>query len=227
MIVSCNVTSTSETWPSRLGKSQMRVKYGYGFWATRTIEWLHSKLQTRPLVREGALLEEERKYCHSKKVKSGRQRGRPTEIRLQISDSNIPTGSNILSQVPQGWSIPRHTDWLTDWLTVSRKVTSTFGSSDSILGITSCFLLVWTCMSVTVFTTCHHWTLSRNENLIHIPALFLEGLLQFYPNIYILLSPSGYLALGFPIEILYELSTIKNYVPNFAMKRKLCISCSP
>jgi hypothetical protein len=53
---------------------------------------------------------------------SSRQRGRPTETRPQISDSNIPTGSNIWSQAPQGCSIPRHSDWLT----VSRKVTSTF-----------------------------------------------------------------------------------------------------
>jgi hypothetical protein len=51
---------------------------------------------------------------------SSRQRGRPTETRPQISDSNIPTGSNIWSQVPQGCSIPRHTDRLT----VSLKVTS-------------------------------------------------------------------------------------------------------
>jgi hypothetical protein len=45
--------------------------------------------------------------------KTSRQRGRPTETRPQSSDSNIPTGSNIWSQVPQGCSIPRHTDWLT------------------------------------------------------------------------------------------------------------------
>jgi hypothetical protein len=51
---------------------------------------------------------------------SSRQRGRPTDTRPQISDSNIPTGSNIWSLVPQGCLIPRHTDWL-----VSRKVTST------------------------------------------------------------------------------------------------------
>jgi hypothetical protein len=36
------------------GVSDETVKYGFGFWATRTIEWLHCKLQTRPLVREGA-----------------------------------------------------------------------------------------------------------------------------------------------------------------------------
>jgi hypothetical protein len=42
---------------------------------------------------------------------SSRQRGRPTETRPQISDSNIPTGSNIWSEVTQGCSIPRHTDW--------------------------------------------------------------------------------------------------------------------
>jgi hypothetical protein len=44
---------------------------------------------------------------------SSRQRGRPTEGRPQFSDSNIPTGSNIWPQVPQGCSISRHTDWLT------------------------------------------------------------------------------------------------------------------
>jgi hypothetical protein len=49
------------------------------------------------------------------------QRGRPTEPRPQISESNIPNGSNIWSQVPQGCSIPRHTDWQA----VSRNVTST------------------------------------------------------------------------------------------------------
>jgi hypothetical protein len=43
---------------------------------------------------------------------SSRQRGRPMDTRPQISDSNIPTGSNIWSQVPQGCSIARHTDWL-------------------------------------------------------------------------------------------------------------------
>jgi hypothetical protein len=32
----------------------------------------------------------------------------------QIWDSKIPTGNNIWSQVPQGYSIPRHIDWLTD-----------------------------------------------------------------------------------------------------------------
>jgi hypothetical protein len=81
------------------GISDETVKYGYGFWATRTIEWLHCKLQTRPLVRERD----------------------PTDTKPQMLDSNIPTGNNIWSQVPQGYSIPRHINWLT----VIRKVTST------------------------------------------------------------------------------------------------------
>jgi hypothetical protein len=51
---------------------------------------------------------------------SSHQRGRPTDTRPQISDSNIPTGSNIWLQVPQGCSISRRTYWLT----VSSKVTS-------------------------------------------------------------------------------------------------------
>jgi hypothetical protein len=50
------------------------------------------------------------------------ERGRPTDTRPQISDSNIPTGSNIWSQVSQGCSIPRHS--------VSRKVTSNFEMSE-------------------------------------------------------------------------------------------------
>jgi hypothetical protein len=36
------------------GVSDETVKYGYGLCATRTIEWLHCKLQTRPLVKEDA-----------------------------------------------------------------------------------------------------------------------------------------------------------------------------
>jgi hypothetical protein len=52
---------------------------------------------------------------------SSPQRGRPIDTRPQISDSSIPTGNNIWLQVPQGCSIPRHTDWLA----VSRKVVLT------------------------------------------------------------------------------------------------------
>jgi hypothetical protein len=54
---------------------------------------------------------------------SSHQKGCPTERRLQLSDSNVPAGSNIWSQVPE-WA--RHQDILT----VSRKVTSTSTSSD-------------------------------------------------------------------------------------------------
>jgi hypothetical protein len=41
------------------GVSDETVKFGYGFCATRTSEWFHCKLQIRPLVREGALLEKQ------------------------------------------------------------------------------------------------------------------------------------------------------------------------
>jgi hypothetical protein len=44
------------------GVSDETVKYGYRFWATRTIKWLHCKLQTRALVREGALQIQDRKF---------------------------------------------------------------------------------------------------------------------------------------------------------------------
>jgi hypothetical protein len=46
---------------------------------------------------------------------SCRQRGRPAETRLRVSDSNLPTGSNIWSEVPE-WA--RHQDILTDWPSV-------------------------------------------------------------------------------------------------------------
>jgi hypothetical protein len=59
---------------------------------------------------------------------SSRQRGRPTQTGPLISDSNIPTGNTIWSQVPQGYSITRHAGWMTTrhvgWMTVSLKVTS-------------------------------------------------------------------------------------------------------
>jgi hypothetical protein len=44
------------------GVSDETVKYGYGFSATRTIEWLNCKLQTRPLVREGTPQKQDRKF---------------------------------------------------------------------------------------------------------------------------------------------------------------------
>jgi hypothetical protein len=42
------------------GVSDETVKYGYGFRATRTIERLHCKLQTCPLVREVAPQKQDR-----------------------------------------------------------------------------------------------------------------------------------------------------------------------
>jgi hypothetical protein len=42
---------------------------------------------------------------------SSHQRGHPIETRPQLSDSNLPTGSNIWSQVPE---LAQHQDILTD-----------------------------------------------------------------------------------------------------------------
>jgi hypothetical protein len=44
------------------GVSDETVTYGYGFCLTRPIEWLHCKLQTRPLVSEGALQKQDRNF---------------------------------------------------------------------------------------------------------------------------------------------------------------------
>jgi hypothetical protein len=58
------------------GVSDETVKYGYGFWATRPIEWLHCKLQTRPLVKEGSPQKQDRKSqtaTFRQEVTSGRK----------------------------------------------------------------------------------------------------------------------------------------------------------
>jgi hypothetical protein len=62
---------------------------------------------------------------------SSRQRGRPIDTRPQISDSNTPTGNNIWSQVPQGYSIPRHSDRLT----ISHKVISPHLTINSVISL--------------------------------------------------------------------------------------------
>jgi hypothetical protein len=41
---------------------------------------------------------------------TSRQRGRPTEARQQLSESNLPTESNISSQIPES---AKHLDILT------------------------------------------------------------------------------------------------------------------
>jgi hypothetical protein len=58
---------------------------------------------------------------------TSRQRGRRTETRQQRSENNHRTQNNIWSQVLE-WA--RHLDILTDWLTVSCKVTSTSVSEE-------------------------------------------------------------------------------------------------
>jgi hypothetical protein len=83
------------------GASEETVKHGYGFWATRTIEWLHCKLQTRPLVREGALQKQNRKFQTA------------TFWQEAISGRKSHKGA-------------RYQGILTDWPTVGCKVTSTW-----------------------------------------------------------------------------------------------------
>jgi hypothetical protein len=65
------------------GVSDETVRYGHGSWATLTSEWFNCKLQTRPLVREGALHEE---IVKQRKLKSGDglQRGPYTKTNWPI-----------------------------------------------------------------------------------------------------------------------------------------------
>jgi hypothetical protein len=52
--------------PSATKNYYETAKYDYGFSATRTIEWLHCKLQTRPLVRKGAPYKQGRNFQTAK-----------------------------------------------------------------------------------------------------------------------------------------------------------------
>jgi hypothetical protein len=62
------------------------LKYYYGSCANLTSEWLHCKLQTRPVVREVALHEETRN-CQSKEtLKSGHGPQRGTRHREELAD---------------------------------------------------------------------------------------------------------------------------------------------
>jgi hypothetical protein len=119
-----------EPGPPGRGSLRWDSKYGYGFWATRTIEWLHCKLQTRPIVREGAPQKQDRKFQT------------PT-FRQEV----------ISGQVLQGCSIPRHTDRLT----VSRKVTSNFDLESSLLMLKLVVLVTtafWTLNNVVSAVNC-------------------------------------------------------------------------
>jgi hypothetical protein len=48
--------------PPGWGVSDEKVKYGYGFCATRTIEWLQCKFETRPPLSESALQIQSRNF---------------------------------------------------------------------------------------------------------------------------------------------------------------------
>jgi hypothetical protein len=79
--------------------SDETVIYGYESSSTLTADRLHYKLQTRPLVREGAPRRRTKKFSDNRKEK--------------VKSVHGPKG------VPD-----TKIYWLTDWLTVSRKVTS-------------------------------------------------------------------------------------------------------
>jgi hypothetical protein len=74
------------------GISDETVIYGYGSCTTLTSEWLHCKLQTCPIVREGALYED-RNYLSSKENKNlvKGPKGSPTPRRTGL----VALGRNI------------------------------------------------------------------------------------------------------------------------------------
>jgi hypothetical protein len=79
------------------GVSDETVKYDHGFYVTRTIEWLQWKLQTRPLIREGAPQKQDRKF----------------------------QTATFWQEVISGHKLQSGLDIKTYWLTVRHKVTST------------------------------------------------------------------------------------------------------
>jgi hypothetical protein len=84
------------------------VKYGYGFCATWTIEWLHCKLQTRPLVREGALYAETRTCQTKENLRSGHgpQRAGPDTKNYWPTDRRSQNQLQLQFQL-LGWSTNR------------------------------------------------------------------------------------------------------------------------
>jgi hypothetical protein len=87
------------------GVSDETVKYGYGFWATRTIEWLHCKLQTRPVVREGAPQKQDHKFQTAtfwQEVISGRKSHKGAQyqdiltVNCKVTSTLNVNGSTIL-----------------------------------------------------------------------------------------------------------------------------------
>jgi hypothetical protein len=76
----------TETWPSSLGESQMRVIYDYGSCDTRTVELLRCKLQIRPLVRKDVLHEEARNCQTEENLKSGLMSQKGAIHQKQLAD---------------------------------------------------------------------------------------------------------------------------------------------
>jgi hypothetical protein len=63
-----------ELFPKFRGVLKEMLKYGYGSCTTQKIEWLHYKVVTRPLVREGAL--QESSSCQGKQKKRKEKKGK-------------------------------------------------------------------------------------------------------------------------------------------------------
>jgi hypothetical protein len=80
------------------GVSDETANCGNGFYATRTIEWLHCKLQTHPLIKEGTPQKQDRKF----------------------------QTATYRQEVISGRKSQRVLDTKTYWLTISRTVTSNF-----------------------------------------------------------------------------------------------------
>jgi hypothetical protein len=71
------------------GVSDEKVNYGYEFWVTRAIESLHCKLQTRPLIREGAPEIQDRKFqttIFRQEIISGRKAHKGTGYQDILTD---------------------------------------------------------------------------------------------------------------------------------------------
>jgi hypothetical protein len=97
------------------GVTDETLKYGYGSCATRTNEWLHCKLQSRPLVREGTPNDEDWKVIIKHNLTPWPEPTielyRPSDRRLSEKVTTFEK-IKICSWAPKG---ARHEDELVDW----------------------------------------------------------------------------------------------------------------
>jgi hypothetical protein len=162
------------------GVSEETVIYGYGSCATLTSEWLHSQLQTSPLIREGAF-HKETNNCQTKKIKIWSWAPKESRHQDELADwASVakPTSTSDISLcriniVTYGRVARLMNTWVLDWTRIycTLSVYSTY-DYDSTLEVSpthSCSLYRAAAIAHSLqFTEHTHWVL-----LVCCPTLVL------------------------------------------------------